>query len=137
MFRFHKTLDVLTLFHSPSNPQSAKVLNLLKSASAHATDSSITGKNPTASFELDVIEAPTVPTPDQLRSILEFIGPNKIGDIVKGAKSESEAVRMLKQGGEVSSEKVLRPLLVDWNNGRVVLGGDEKAIQKLVETLPK
>ena len=37
---------------------------------------------------------------------------------MKGAKTESEAVRMLRHGGEVSSEKVLRPLLVDWNNGR-------------------
>jgi hypothetical protein len=49
---------------------------------------------------------------------LEFVGKNKVGEIVKGAKSESEAVRLLKQGGLASSEKVLRPLLVDWNNGR-------------------
>ncbi|KAF8250508.1 hypothetical protein K440DRAFT_597347 [Wilcoxina mikolae CBS 423.85] len=137
MFRFHKTLDVLTLFHAPSNPASTKVLNLLRTASAHATGSGLTGKKETAAFELDVIETPAVPTPDQLRSILEFVGKNRVGEIVKGAKSESDAVRLLKQGGPTSSESVLRPLLVDWNNGRAVLGEDEKAIKNLVETLPK
>jgi hypothetical protein len=37
---------------------------------------------------------------------------------VKGVSSMSEAVKLLKEDGPVNSERVLRPLLVDWNNGR-------------------
>jgi hypothetical protein len=59
-----------------------------------------------------------VPTPSQLRSILEFAGKNRVGEIIKGAKSEREAMKALDEGGESISERVLRPLLVDWNNGR-------------------
>ncbi len=114
----HKTLDVLTLFHAPKQADSVKVLNTLRSATAHAESSAISGKNPTATFELDVVEAPTAPTPDQLRSILEYVGKNKVGEIVKGASSEAEAARILEEKGPMTSERVLRPILVDWNNGR-------------------
>ncbi|KAI5799483.1 thioredoxin-like protein [Pyronema domesticum] len=133
MFRFHKTLDVLTLFHAPSSPASVSILNTLKTASAHATSSSLTGKKPTASFELDVIEAPNGPTPDQLKSILEFVGKNRVGELVKGANTVGDAVSILKRG----SDAFTRPTVVDWNNGRVVIGPDEKAVKKLVETLPR
>jgi hypothetical protein len=91
-------------------------LNLLKTANAHATKSAIDGKDRTANFELDVIEEPVVPTGDQLRSIIEFVGPNRIGDIVEGATSKAEAMRIL--NGPTSSQAIVRPLLVDWNNGR-------------------
>lgn len=133
MFRFHKTLDVLTLFHAPKNPQSTRVLALLRAASEQATDSGITGKNPTAQFELDVVEEPGVPTPTQLQSILEFVGKDKISQIVRGTSTVAEASKVLDAG---DSMRVLRPLLVDWNNGRAVIGADEKAIKNIVETLP-
>lgn len=50
-------------------------------------------------------------------------------------------------GGEgvgVLHVEFVRPVLVDWNNGRVVVGGNEEdlkrleeEVKKLVETLPK
>ena len=66
-----------------------------------------------------MVEAPTVPTVDQLRSILDYVGRNRVGEIVKGARSESDAAKILREGGAAAaSEKLQRPLLVDWNNGR-------------------
>jgi len=87
-----------------------------------------------------------VPTPTQLASILEFIGKNRVREVVPGARSEGDAVRLLKaEEGEGRKEGkegggggggMVRPLLVDWNNGRAVVGGDEGAVLRLLETLP-
>ncbi|KAI5804903.1 hypothetical protein EDC01DRAFT_610640, partial [Geopyxis carbonaria] len=133
-----KTLDVLTLFHAPQKAESTKVLSVLRSAITKAEENSLAGKKGAdTTFQLEVVEAPNVPTASQLKSILEYVGANKVGQIVQGARNEKDAVKILEEGGPVSSERVLRPLLVDWNNGRAVLGADEKAIQNLVDTLPK
>ena len=82
-------------------------------------------------FELDVTEAE--PTPDQLRSILEYIGAGKVGSLVKGASSEGDAMKILKQ----SADAFQRPVVVDWEQGRAVVGDDESAIQKLLKEGPK
>ena len=47
-----------------------------------------------------------------------------------GAVLASEAVGML-------HVELVRPIVVDWNNGRVVIGDKEEEVRKLVETLPK
>ncbi|CAZ80541.1 unnamed protein product [Tuber melanosporum] len=126
MFRFRKTLDVLTLFHAPASAASKRILETLRSSpAAHKK-----------SFELDVVEAPTVPTPTQLASILEFTGKSRVGEVVPGARSEDDAARMLKVEEEGGAGRMVRPLLVDWNNGRAVVGGDEGAVLRLLETLP-
>ncbi|KAG0128301.1 thioredoxin-like protein [Tuber indicum] len=126
MFRFRKTLDVLTLFHAPASAASKRILETLRSSpAAHKK-----------SFELDVVEAPTVPTPTQLASILEFTGKSRVGEVVPGARSEEDAARMLKVEEEGGGGRMVRPLLVDWNNGRAVVGGDEGAVLRLLETLP-
>lgn len=49
-------------------------------------------------FELDVTESP--PTGDQMRSILEYVGAKRAGDLVKGAKGEAEAMRRVMDSGE-------------------------------------
>ena len=54
------------------------------------------------------------PTSDQLNSILEYLGSDKAGSVVKGATSTSDALRKLKQSGD----SFQRPLVVDWNHGR-------------------
>lgn len=69
-------------------------------------------------FELEVVDAPLLPTPDQLRSILEFVGENKVGVILKGATGMRDAMKALEMAGPGISERVLRPMVVDWNNGR-------------------
>ncbi|KAL7273603.1 hypothetical protein RUND412_003528 [Rhizina undulata] len=138
MFGFNKTLDVLTLFHSPALPASKRILELLHKASTKAEASTIDPKKPPkALFELDVVEAPGVPTPTQFKSILEFVGKEEVGNILRGAKDEKDAVKILEEGGKEAGERLLRPLLVDWNNGRAVLGADEKKVKELVDTLPQ
>ncbi|TVY64286.1 putative redox protein fmp46 [Lachnellula suecica] len=139
MFRFHKTLDVITLFHKASSPASIRAHTLLKQASAsavagatedQASDHSHQTHPRRKEFELDVTEEP--PTEDQLKSILGYIGADKIGSIMKGAKNEADALKRLKE----SSENFQRPVTVDWENGRAVLGDSESEILKLVNALP-
>ena len=45
-------------------------------------------------FDLDVTEAP--PTGDQLRTLLEYIGEQKAGTLVEGAKDAKDAMAKLK-----------------------------------------
>jgi len=141
MFRFvNKSLDIITLFHKPSLPSSVKVYTLLKQAHAstseHATLDQASDHTPQSiqqhqEFELDVTEEP--PTPDQLRTILEYVGAQRAGTIIKGAKDEADAMRKLKENGD----NFQRPLTVDWNNGRAVIGDDKSEILKLLASLPK
>ncbi|KAH0553147.1 hypothetical protein GP486_006667 [Trichoglossum hirsutum] len=107
-------------------------------ASANAAEASTKGQasDPSAQtgrqeFELNVTEEP--PTGDQLRSILEYVGTRRLGEIVRGARDEADAMRKLQQ----NSENFQRPLIVDWNNGRAVIGDNESEILKMLETLPK
>ena len=93
---------MITLFHKPSLPASVRVLNLLKQASAaasetatedQATDHSQQNKIQRTEFELNVTE--DAPTSDQLRSILEYVGARRAKDIVKGARDAGDAIRKL------------------------------------------
>ncbi|KIW57131.1 hypothetical protein PV05_05726 [Exophiala xenobiotica] len=137
MFRMSKTLDVLTLFHKPSISASVRVQNLLKQASAQAaqtatedqaTDHSAQNNTVTRDpFELEVTEAP--PTPDQLNSIFEYLGGGVAGELVKGAASQSDALRKVKEDGN----SFTRPVLVDWTRGQAVIGDKESEILKLLK----
>ncbi|EEP81160.1 predicted protein [Uncinocarpus reesii 1704] len=143
MFRFHKPLDIVTLFHKPALPASLRALALLKQASATAAETA-SGIHPTAEknfrprreqFELDVTEDP--PTPDQLKLIMDYmgggaVGAGKPGDLVQGARDRLDALRRLKEDGE----RFVRPVVVDWNNGKAVLGTNESAILKLLQQEP-
>lgn len=105
---------MITLFHKASAPASVKVNTLLKQVSANASeyatedqasDHSAQTKSHRPEFELDVTEEP--PTPDQLKSILEYVGAQKAGTIIKGAKDEADAMKKLKE----SSENFQRPVV--------------------------
>jgi len=54
------------------------------------------------------------PTPDQLGNIIDYLGESKIGSVVSGATSSSDALRKLKADGNAFQ----RPVVVDWHNGR-------------------
>ncbi|MCJ1408313.1 hypothetical protein MMC19_002388 [Ptychographa xylographoides] len=140
MFRFHKSLDVITLFHKPSAAASIRVHNLLKQVSAQASETSTEdqasdhshqNKIQRSEFELNVTEKP--PTSDQLRTILEYVGAKRAKDVVEGAKDENDAMRKLQE----DSSRFKRPVIVDWNNGRAVIGDSESEILKMVGNLPK
>ncbi|RMY10506.1 hypothetical protein D0867_08377 [Hortaea werneckii] len=82
-------------------------------------------------FNLDVQETP--PTPDQLTSILDYLGPSKAGTVVEEATGTSDALRKF----NAKQQAFQRPVTVDWNNGRAVVGDDESELMRLVRTLPK
>ncbi|THV75963.1 hypothetical protein D6C84_05293 [Aureobasidium pullulans] len=140
LFKEAGVKDVITLFHSPSSPASIRVHTLLKQtaaaaqttatqdqASSHPQQSKIERTN----FELDVQEG--APTSDQLTNIFEYLGQDKIGNVIEGASSPTEALRKLKESGSAFQ----RPLVVDWANGRAVTGDNESEILKLLNSPPK
>ncbi|KIH94598.1 hypothetical protein SPBR_06241 [Sporothrix brasiliensis 5110] len=139
MFGFRKTLDIVTLFHKASSPASMRVVSLLKQASAHAsetaTEDQASDHRPQTEqaaasrrepFDLNITEDP--PTTDQLQTILEYVGTAGIPAIVKGAKSQTEALRKFRE----SHDNFQRPVVVDWNNGKAVAGDKESEILKLL-----
>lgn len=112
----HKTKDVITLFHKASLPASLKVHNILKQASAHASqhatedqasDHSAQANKPREEFDLEITEDP--PTQDQLKSILEYIGAQKANTVVKGATSEADALRKLKENVDNFQRPIVGP----------------------------
>ncbi|KAL7947239.1 thioredoxin-like protein [Trichoderma barbatum] len=127
MFRFHKTLDIITLFHKASSPASVRVSNLLKQASTSAqksaTHESEARRDP---FELNITEE--APTVDQVQTILEYVGQSGASLVVKGAKDDKDALRKFKE----NKENLLRPLTVDWSNGKAIAGDNESEILKLL-----
>lgn len=54
------------------------------------------------------------PTSDQLTNIIEYLGQDKIGSVVDGATSLSDALSKFKKDENVFQ----RPVVVDWGNGR-------------------
>ncbi|KXG54305.1 uncharacterized protein PGRI_074490 [Penicillium griseofulvum] len=151
MFRFSKTLDPITLFHSPSIQASTRTLNILKQASAtasetatedQASDHSTHAKKQRGEFELEVTTSP--PTADQLRSILDYISPVSgvggqsdkvtygVAQLVKGARDADDALKKFKE----NNENFVRPITVDWVNGRAVIGDNESEILRMVRQLP-
>ncbi|KAH6628355.1 thioredoxin-like protein [Chaetomium tenue] len=141
MFRFHKPLDIITLFHKASSPVSVRVAAALRQASAAASETATEDQasDHTAQsnavrrpeFKLDITEAP--PTADQLRTILDYVGKARVGSIVKGADDQEEALRRFAE----NVESLQRPVAVDWNNGKVAAGENESEILKMLNDLPK
>lgn len=108
-----KTLDVITLFQKAGTPSSLRAHAILKQASAtavayatedQASDAQTQPKR--QEFELDVTEEP--PTQDQLESILQYIGAEKIGQVIPGAKNEKEALKTF----TLNKDSFQRPLVI-------------------------
>lgn len=110
----HKTKDVVTLFHKANQPSSVRAHSLLKQLSAlasetatvdQASDHSEQNKMQRSEFQLDVTEEP--PTTDQLRSIFEYVGEFKCGQLLEGSRNATEAMKILKQ----SPDSFRRPVV--------------------------
>ncbi|OTB02863.1 hypothetical protein M426DRAFT_322285 [Hypoxylon sp. CI-4A] len=138
MFRFHKTLDIVTLFHKSGSPASTRAATLLKQVSANATETATEDqasdhthqthpKRARQEFELNITEDP--PTADQLKTILEYVGKSNISSIISGASTENEALKKFRE----STENFKRPVIVDWNNGKAVASDKESEILKMLE----
>ncbi|KAG5926334.1 hypothetical protein E4U42_003399 [Claviceps africana] len=140
MFRFHKSLDIVTVFHKASSPASTRVANLVKQISANAqagatidqaSDHTAQTEARRDPFELNITEE--APTVEQVQTILDYIGKESINKVVQGATNEKDALKKFRE----SKENFLRPLTVDWNNGRAVAGDSESEILKLLKTQSK
>ncbi|KAI7280059.1 hypothetical protein KC345_g5001 [Hortaea werneckii] len=140
LFKEAGVKDVITLFHAPSVPASMRAHAILKQAAAtaqsnatedQASDHDNQSRLQRTDFNLGVQETP--PTPDQLTSILDYLGPSKAGTVVEEATGTSDALRKF----NAKQQAFQRPVTVDWNNGRAVVGDDESELMKLVRTLPK
>ncbi|KAI1635518.1 thioredoxin-like protein [Biscogniauxia mediterranea] len=140
MFRFHKPVDIITLFHKSGSPASVRVATLLKQVQANAAESATEDqasdhtsqthpKRLRQEFDLEVTEEP--PTADQVKTILEYVGPQRIGSIIQGASNEKEAMQKFKEN--TSSFKW--PVIVDWNNGKALASEKESEILKMLEQL--
>ncbi|KAI1436960.1 DUF1687-domain-containing protein [Xylaria sp. CBS 124048] len=129
MFRFPKTLDIVTLFHKASSPASLRAVNVLKQASASAAEAASNDQPHRQTFELNITEEP--PTADQLKTILQYVGQDNISSVVKGAATENEAIKKFAE----SRDNFKYPVVVDWNNGRAIATEKESEILKMVEQL--
>ena len=109
----HKTLDVITLFHKPSIQASIRIATLLKQASTqsqeYATEDQASDhsqqQTSREAFELEITE--NSPTKDQLKSIFEYVGGSKAAQLVKGASSQSDALKKLQE----DPDNFLRPVV--------------------------
>ena len=133
----HKTKDIVTLFHKASSPASVRAATLLKQVSANATESATEdqasdhtpqthARRQRPEFDLNITEEP--PTPDQLRTILEYVGKQRIASVVDGANSENDALKKFRE----NSDNFRRPVVVDWNNGKAVASEQESEILKML-----
>ncbi|QDS69863.1 hypothetical protein FKW77_000435 [Venturia effusa] len=140
LFGEHGAKDIITVFHKPSLPQSTRVVTFLKQTQANAkvtatedqaSSHPVTSKPERTDFDLDVQEAE--PTEDQLKSILEYVGESGAGKVVEGANSVRDAVRKVKE----DAGRFKRPLIVDWHQGKVVVGEEQSEILRLLKSVPK
>ncbi|RMZ25781.1 hypothetical protein D0859_10164 [Hortaea werneckii] len=155
LFKEAGVKDVITLFHAPSVPASMRAHAILKQAAATAQSSATEDQasdhdnqsrlqrtdfnlapGPYLSDSTDISNSDvqeTPPTPDQLTSILDYLGPSKASTVVEEATGTSDALRKF----NAKQQAFQRPVTVDWNNGRAVVGDDESELMRLVRTLPK
>ncbi|KAI0436512.1 DUF1687-domain-containing protein [Xylaria telfairii] len=131
MFGFRKTLDVVTLFRKAGSPASARAAAVLKQASTNAAEAATEEQTKThrPPFELNITE--DLPTRDQLKTILGYVGKSKISSIVQGATSENDALKKFKQ----SPDSFKQPVIVDWNHSRALASDKESEILKMLDRL--
>merc|ERR1711939_540204 len=131
LFKEAGVKDVITLFHAPSVPASMRAHAILKQAAATAQSSATEDQASDHDNQSRLQKTP--PTPDQLTSILDYLGPSKAGTVVEEATGTSDALRKF----NAKQQAFQRPVTVDWNNGRAVVGDDESELMRLIRTLPK
>jgi arsenate reductase-like glutaredoxin family protein len=121
-FRFHKQIPILSLFHRSSVQSSANTLKLLR-------------EHPVIQKHMATLEVATSPpTRAQLETITSYLGGGySASKIVDGAKGLDNAVEILQN----DESKLNVPVLVDWEGGRVVLGGDKERVEHLLEEIRK
>ncbi|KAK1781027.1 hypothetical protein QBC45DRAFT_406455 [Copromyces sp. CBS 386.78] len=133
MFKFlqPKVLDAITLFHKASNPASIRIATLLKQAAGSGAAVAQNAPADKFDFELNITEE--APTTEQLKTILDYVGKAGISSIISDAQDETEALKKFKD----NTDNLKRPIVVDWNNGKVFTSENGSAMLKMLEALPK
>src|SRR5438128_1870912 len=120
-------IPIISLFHNPSCSHSLAALSLLRSASDRVL-------NTRAAFNLDVVEyIQNPPTPDQLRLVSQYLGPppqKLLRPDAPKVESLAEVIAEVRRDPAVLE----RPIAVDWDNGRAVIG---RPPEKVLELVPK
>jgi Protein of unknown function (DUF1687) len=81
---------------------------------------------------LEVSTSP--PTRGQFETITSYLGGGyNASKLVDGAKGLDDAVKLV----EKDESKLNVPFLVEWEGGRVVLGGDKAQVEHLLEEIRK
>ena len=121
-FRFHKSIPIISLFHRPSVQRSATLLKILR-------------EHPVIQKQMANLEVSTSPpTRAQFEIITNYLGGGyNASKLVEGAHGLDDAMRIVQQ----DESKLNVPFLVDWDGGRVVLGGDESRVEHLLEEIRK
>jgi Protein of unknown function (DUF1687) len=122
MFRFHKPLPALSLFHRAKVQNSENILNHVRN-------------HPVIQRQMAKLEVATrPPTRSQFETITNYMGGGyNAGKLVEGAMGLEDAVRIVTE----DENKLMVPFLVDWHGGRVVIGDDETRFDRLLEEIRK
>ncbi|KAI9304521.1 hypothetical protein BJ944DRAFT_266699 [Cunninghamella echinulata] len=129
-FRPPKTLPILSIFHNPRVGLSNQALALMQQKSRQEQS----GKD---IYKIDVIDADTLPTKDQIRQVargyLKSSSWDKLIDKVNFPtlpNTIQDAETLLTR----EPKALLRPLVVDWANGMAAVGIDDiKDIEALIK----
>lgn len=118
------TTTFLTLVnsHSVKSQPSVAALKMLK-------DVELKREEARKPITLEVTEE--APTSTQMQNIIDIIGESKVGDLVPGAIGKADAIKI----ADKTPDQVARPIVVDWGNAHVVLGGDAAKIKKLLDNM--
>lgn len=108
--------------HSVKSQPSLAALKILK-------DAELKREEDRKPITLEVTEE--APTSTQMQNIIDIIGEQRIGDLVPGAIGKSDAIKIV----DKDPSQVSRPIVVDWGNATVVLGGDSAKIKSLLENM--
>ncbi|KAF7594996.1 hypothetical protein BBP40_007596 [Aspergillus hancockii] len=130
--------DLSTQYRArPSSQASKNALSTLRAALT-AAEAGEPAASKRGEFQLEVTTAP--PTTDQLRNILDYVGDAaggrvtySVSEVVNGARDAEDAIKRFKEGSGEGG--FVRPITVDWTNGRAVVGDNESEILKMVQQL--
>lgn len=121
-FRFHKQIPIISLFHRANNPTSSTALKFLRD-------------HPVIQKQMATLEVSTQPpTKSQFETITGYLGGGYAANkLVEGAKGVDDAVKIVQS----DESKLNVPILVNWEGGKVVLGGDKERLEGLLEEIRK
>lgn len=120
--QFERRHSSYLISHSVKSQPSLAALKILK-------DAELKREEDRKPITLEVTEE--APTSTQMQNIIDIIGEQRIGDLVPGAIGKSDAIKIV----DKDPSQVSRPIVVDWGNATVVLGGDSAKIKSLLENM--